>query len=58
MPAADDYARNSLTHIECKSAEVASVEASLSVVSLDFRLANYLGFLVIVRPFNHSVFST
>ena len=48
MPAADDYARNSLAHVELKSAEMASVKASLTVVSLDFRLDNYLGFLVIL----------
>ena len=48
MPAADDYARNSLAHVELKSAEMASVKASLTVVSLDFRLHNYLGFLVIL----------
>ena len=48
MPAADDYARNSLTHVELKSAEMACVEASFTVVSLDFRLDNYLGFLLIL----------
>ena len=58
MPAADDYARNSLTYVELKSAEMACVEASLTVVSLDFRLDSYLRLLLISHPFNHSVFST
>ena len=47
MPAADNYARDSLAHVELKSAEVTSIEASLTVVSLDFRLDNNLGFLLV-----------
>ena len=43
MPAAYNYARNALTHVELKSTEEASVEPSLTVVGLDLRLDRYLG---------------
>ena len=36
MSTADDYARNTLTHVELESTEVASVQPSLPVVRLDF----------------------
>ena len=58
MTTADNYARNALTHVELESAEVASVKPSLTVVSLDFRLDYYLGFLFVSRRFFHFFFFT
>ena len=54
MSTANDNARNTLTHIECKTTVVARIEATLPVVGLNLRPDYYFFafFLFVLRELN------